>query len=341
LGMDLLRLALERAGTAAEAVEVITDLLERHGQGGNCAVHREFRYDNGFAIADPKEAWILETCGRHWVVRRVEAPDAISNIASTGSRFDSASEGAFAQFRAHGWLAADDPDDFGRAVTDPDRTLASNGGGRCSRARELLQALREPVTPADLMTILRDHGPDPSWRPDDLARPSTLCMHAGGAQARLSQTTGAMISVLHPQQATHFLTGSAAPCTNLFRPAWVDALAEGFAPAPTDTADADSLFWRHERRHRQALRDLPAAGSAIAAQRDAYESAIVDAALAMQDAPASFRQDFGASAFRLAEELLDQWSDTWAALPEQAGQDADWRAEWARVDARSGLANPD
>ncbi|MBL0713925.1 MAG: C69 family dipeptidase [Desulfosarcina sp.] len=34
-GMDLLRLALERAETALEAVHIITDLIATHAQGGN------------------------------------------------------------------------------------------------------------------------------------------------------------------------------------------------------------------------------------------------------------------------------------------------------------------
>ena len=43
-GMDLIRLALERASTAGEAVAVITGLLERHGQGGGCGhEHRTHR----------------------------------------------------------------------------------------------------------------------------------------------------------------------------------------------------------------------------------------------------------------------------------------------------------
>lgn len=62
LGMDLLRLALERAGNRHEAVEVIVQLLERHGQGGACSYERpKFTYDNSYLIADPAGAIVLET----------------------------------------------------------------------------------------------------------------------------------------------------------------------------------------------------------------------------------------------------------------------------------------
>ena len=45
VGMDLLRLALERATSARDAVEVIVALLEEHGQSGPCSVeHRRFTY---------------------------------------------------------------------------------------------------------------------------------------------------------------------------------------------------------------------------------------------------------------------------------------------------------
>ena len=79
IGMDLLRLALERAQTAAEAVDVITGLLERYGQGGSCGLKEPRYYDNAFLIADPREAFVLEAIGRMWIVQRVNGLRAISN----------------------------------------------------------------------------------------------------------------------------------------------------------------------------------------------------------------------------------------------------------------------
>lgn len=67
------RLGLERADTAEKAVDVITELLERHGQGGSCMEDEcSFTYHNSFLISDRAEAWLLETLGKLWAAERLE-----------------------------------------------------------------------------------------------------------------------------------------------------------------------------------------------------------------------------------------------------------------------------
>ena len=64
--MDLVRLGLERARSAEEAVEVMAGLLQACGQGGIAdAVHQE-AYDSSFLIADPSRAFVLETAGAEY-----------------------------------------------------------------------------------------------------------------------------------------------------------------------------------------------------------------------------------------------------------------------------------
>ncbi|XP_028724893.1 secernin-2 isoform X2 [Peromyscus leucopus] len=86
LGMDLLRLALERSGTAQEAVHVIAGLLERYGQGGSC---REdpvpFCYHNTFLLADRTEAWVLETAGRLWAAQRIQGRSLVWSLPPRGN----------------------------------------------------------------------------------------------------------------------------------------------------------------------------------------------------------------------------------------------------------------
>ena len=104
VGMEVLRLGLERGRTAAEAVDVMTALIERYGQGkfGNTEGVRT--YDNGYIIADPQEAFVLEAAGHQWAVKRVAGATGISNVRSIGADWTALSPSAEPRAAAQGWI---------------------------------------------------------------------------------------------------------------------------------------------------------------------------------------------------------------------------------------------
>jgi dipeptidase len=241
-GMDLVRLGLERGATAAQAVEVMTELLAVHGQGGGCGhENRSFTYHNSFLVADPQGAFVLETAGRRWQAQRITRAWSISNGLTLPAMLE-----------------------------ESDRLKTRVSACRIRRERTLAAAERA-VDVGDLMQALRDHGdrPEPhyQWLNGAMAAP---CMHAGGVLAA-SQTTASWVAELRPGAIRHWVTGTAAPCVGLFKPVRVDEPLDLGAP-PTDHADARSLWWRHERLHRRVMRDPARLGPLFVAERDAVEA---------------------------------------------------------------------
>ena len=74
IGMEVLRVGLERGRTAAEAVDWMTRVIAEHGQGkfNNDAGVRT--YDNGYIVADPHEAYVIETAGVVTEPKKCESP---------------------------------------------------------------------------------------------------------------------------------------------------------------------------------------------------------------------------------------------------------------------------
>ena len=218
LGMDLVRLGLERGRTASEAKRVIIDLLERHGQGGSARVGEDVRYHNSFIIADPDEAWLLETCGRYWATKRVCDRAAISNVYSIECDWDEVSDGTEAYARQHGWWSTPGRFDFRRAVEDPG--VRYRGEERLAASCRFLASASRP-TVSSLMRHLRDHYEggtvhQPGRRDGD-PRAWSVCMHP---HPGVSATAAGMVADLPSDRAIPMGIWCcfATPCTSVFLP---------------------------------------------------------------------------------------------------------------------------
>ncbi|KAL8600550.1 hypothetical protein ACOMHN_005044 [Nucella lapillus] len=97
LGCDLVRLALERSCTSREAVDTVTSLLVKHGQGGPCCEdpsYGQWTYHNSFLFSDRQQAWAVETAGTQWVAKRItEGVYVMSSMLSIGTDYDLSSAG--------------------------------------------------------------------------------------------------------------------------------------------------------------------------------------------------------------------------------------------------------
>lgn len=237
VGMDLLRLALERAASADEAIHVIAELLMAYGQGGPAGFrNKKFCYDNSFIVADAKAAWVLETAGRYWAAKKVEAHAAISNCMTIGEEFDLSSPGLADAARQLGWLRRGQTLNFRRAFETKVMPVASGARRRVSCSLNSLATATEPSLAA-AAAWLRQHWADShtGWRPK---HNHDVCMHAGSID-RPSQTTAAMVSRLTSTSATHAMTGTSATCVSIFKPVACDDAGYGVL------ADAAKLWVPH------------------------------------------------------------------------------------------------
>ena len=259
LGMDLLRLALERADCAREALNLITDLITRHGQGGACGYrNKKFRYHNSFLIADPNEAWVLETADKYWVAEQVKGIRTISNGLTIGKEFDLIAPDAYEFARRQGWCKSADDFDFAQGFGNAKVAKASGSNERRACTLQRLRLNEHGVGREDMFAALRDHNgftPQQGWR---MQMP---CAHSSWWPTRRSgQTTGSMVSRVTANDATHYLTGTSSPCLSVFKPVILGS--------DNHLGDTDALFWQHERLQRLVLGDY-------ARRRAAFEEARV------------------------------------------------------------------
>ncbi|MHA1749299.1 MAG: C69 family dipeptidase, partial [Promethearchaeota archaeon] len=202
LGMDLLRLGLERSNSAYNSIKIITELLEKYHQGGGCSYEDStWTYHNSFLIADSKEAYVLETADDWWIVEKVVDVRSISNGLSIRGKGDFRREGIVNHAIEMGYCKDDDDFDFVVTFSGGYISNTLSPFSREGKSTLLLKNNIGKITPSLMMDFLREH---------DVG----ICMHGG------FESTGSQVSELRKEglNSIHWLTGSALPCLSLYKP---------------------------------------------------------------------------------------------------------------------------
>jgi dipeptidase len=311
IGMDFLRLALERASSVGEALDVMIDLLETYGQGGNCGFAHEMYYHNGFLIADREDAWVFETAGKQWAAEKVKDVRSISNVISIGDSWDRASADLISTALDRGWCKNPKDFNFSRCYSDFIYTNFAAGRHRLCRTDNLLRNYLGQIDISFAMRLLRDHGSGvgDGWQPGKGLTGAEVCMHASFGPVRVSQTTGSMISHLSPEGDVHWVTGTAAPCTSIYKPVWMAAGLPDLGPLPRGIYDEATLWWRHENLHREILRDYPKRIQKIISERNAIETKFLAETRERKDLSAEDRLTFTGQCFDQADRAESEWLD--------------------------------
>jgi secernin len=252
IGMDLVRLGLERGATADEAMEVITGLLEDHGQGGSCNRTTDDPYDSSFLIADAHGGWVVETFGHQWVATPIGAGTSISNRYSLETRWSHSSAGVATGTSTRDWH---------------DRRVDTRGADHRLAATRACVATDAALDPTVAIAALRDHGSGP-WGAPGSKGPAvppptepgedrsgiTVCMHG----EQISTTTGSMVTMLptDPDAPIRAWVCIGSPCVGEY-------VAVTLPDVPS--ALADEAGWHHAAARRDRVEAEPGALAEIRA----------------------------------------------------------------------------
>ena len=240
MGMDLVRLALERGKTAKEALDVAASMLERYGQGGNCSFDEEFYYDNSFLFADPREAWVLETAGTCWAAKQVRGAHSISNYMTIGMPDQMCSRTK--QAASDKGYRVTEPFDFTAAFMDWNHIGNHNGMVRKLCSQRVLDAANGQNTVRTAIAALQSHTSEDPFHSGNFS----VCKHAVGRHG-LHQSTNSMVVELKDNETVIWGAGMSLPCCSLYKPFWFDTYSDQVVYSYENQQDAmQNWLWREQ-----------------------------------------------------------------------------------------------
>jgi dipeptidase len=233
-GTDLTRLALERCRTACQALDLLTSLVARHGQGRPAAEAFADEADHLFLIADPTQAFALEAAGDAWVVQEILEVRAASDLAIIRQDWDRISAGLGARIIARGWWKADGSKlDFADTL-NANPTGVASALRRWGRATVLLEQQNGRVEPGFVRHLLSDHYEGTQFEADPVrgnGGPVPLCRHGLAREGLV--TSASLVAELSADRKPGPLAWCAfgPPCVSVYFPVFLEGeLPPAFTP---------------------------------------------------------------------------------------------------------------
>ncbi|MDY4788523.1 MAG: carcinine hydrolase/isopenicillin-N N-acyltransferase family protein [Bacilli bacterium] len=225
IGMDLIRLALERCKTVKEAIDLIIKLVNKYGQEGNCGYHKNFYYHNAFLLSDGNETKLLEIANKTYAIKDVKDKITISNCVDIQEDYIEKS--------------SDFTGSFKKNVQNNFMTFFAGSEIRKKITSKVLDNDEEVIK--KMMKALKSHERDNLKMIDHSIK--SPCMHAGGLIG--DQTTGSYVGLINK---VYFVTGSSFPCMSFFKPVSLKG------SALFNNEDDALVYWlKHELLHRHIM----------------------------------------------------------------------------------------
>lgn len=288
-GTDLVRLALERSRSAQQAVDFLTDSIERHGQGRGVAMASRGALapgadaeDNVFLCADAQAAFLLEASGNHWVFQEIQQVRVASDVSLVRQDWNRISRGLAGQAINQGWWPADGSKlDFAGAISE-DPVGACSALRRWGRAMLMLEQQSGHIDIAFVRRLLGDHYETMQNEVDPFSRalgPVALCQHGTGSAT--SYTAASLVVGLgkDTSKLTPIWCAFGPPCITVFLPVFLEGeLPAGLSvvqaarlhgnnageqPAPRDDDDVSSRVRRLNEDLQRTPQRLPLVADAL------------------------------------------------------------------------------
>lgn len=276
IGMDLVRLGLERGASAPAACDVICELVERYGQGGSGYHDSSFPYHSSFLVADRSQAFLIETSDRQWAMRQIQSVGSATNHVTIGTDWDALSSEAVAHAITSGWWSENQGRfDFAAAYRDTSWVPPTFSSGRYRRTCEVLAEGRGRLAEGILRAALRDHYDGPVYRPIYPAedeRYLSVCMHADPIG---STTAAAVVSLPNePRRPIRYSACFGPPCVGIFLPLYLAGTLPTILTRGGLEPSEDSPWWQFRRLLELVETDYESLGPQVRNEWDLDETAL-------------------------------------------------------------------